>query len=232
MLELPESEDTAVWFCAGRLIKDIVKHSRWGWQSCRGANPYRTSPGCFHCCIHSTTCREVGLKTTTVCCGKKASCLQVLGGESASSQLNLNTEFSRPGEMTPLSKPGKTNHAKEGHPRRSCFVHESTSVHSFHVAPFHFLWALEFVYLIVFVFWQLGTTLFLFCLFLQLFLQFNKSNTKLGGVNKARDGAVHSITLLIGNTALECHRRAPNQKFQMPEASSFPIRLKVSLDNQ
>lgn len=98
----------------------------------------------------------MGLKTTTVCCGKKASCLQVLGGESASSQLNLNTEFSRPGETTPLSKPGKTNHAKEGHPRRSCFVHESTSVHSFHVAPFHFLWALEFVYLIVSYFGSWG----------------------------------------------------------------------------
>lgn len=82
------------------------------------------------------------------------------------------------------------------------------------------------------MFGQLGTEIFLFCLFFQLFLQFNKSNTNLRGLHKPRDGAVSSIPLLIANTALECLGRAPNQNFQTPEALSFPIRLKVSLDNQ
>lgn len=142
--------------------------------------------------------------------------------------LSILTHNSVPLERGPLClPPRKTNHVTERSPKMLLFWAGK------YICPhFQFCLSAGVCLFDCFILWQLGTKVFLFCLFLQLFLQFNKSNTKLKGVRKAREGAVHSITLLIGNTALECCGRAPNQEFQMPEASSFPIRLEVSLDNQ
>lgn len=190
----------------------------------------RASSGWFHCTARSLPLELGGAKQYRDLLWKKASCVQGFfgGGANLHHHHSILTHNSVLLERWPLClTPRKTNHIKERSPRTLLFcAWKYTCPH------FQFSLSTGVCLFDCFILRQLGTKIFLFCLFLQLFLQFNKSNTKLRGVNKARDGAVHSITLLIGNTALECRGRAPNQKFQMPEASSFPIRLKVSLDNQ
>lgn len=71
-------------------------------------------------------------------------------------------------------------------------------------------------------------SLFSFCLFPELFLQFNKSNTKHRGNKHPHGGTVRDITSLIGYTALEHHTKEPvTKKIQLPGALSFQIRLKL-----
>lgn len=104
---------------------------------------------------------------------------------------------------------------------------------------FHFpllfisLGALRLVYSLVLNFCSRGAEEFAFyffplCLFPELFLQFNKSNTKHGGRNKhPHDGTMRDMALLIGYTALEHHTKEPvTKKNQLPEALCFQIRLK------
>lgn len=102
---------------------------------------------------------------------------------------------------------------------------------------FHFLLflislgALRLVYLLVLNFCSRGAEefafFFFFRLFPELFLQFNKSNTKHGGNKHPHDGTVRDITSLIGYTALEHHTKEPvTKKIQLPGALSFQIRLK------
>lgn len=50
------------------------------------------------------------------------------------------------------------------------------------------------------------------CLFPELFLQFNKSNTKYGGNKHPQDGTMHGMASLIGYTALEHHTKEPVTK--------------------
>lgn len=53
---------------------------------------------------------------------------------------------------------------------------------------------------------------FFFRLFPELFLQFNKSNTKHRGNKHPHDGTVRDIASLIGYTALEHHTKEPVTK--------------------
>lgn len=89
---------------------------------------------------------------------------------------------------------------------------------------FHFpllfisLGALRLVYSLVLNFCSRGAEEFAFyffppCLFPELFLQFNKSNTKHGGGNKhPHDGTMRDMASLIGYTALEHRTKEPVTK--------------------
>lgn len=104
----------------------------------------------------------------------------------------------------------------------------------FHFPLFHFSWSTEACVFASFKFLQQGScgvcfsffVLFV-CLFPELFLQFNKSNTKHGGNKHPHDGTVRDIASLIGYTVLEHHTKEPvKKKIQSPGALSFQIRLK------